>query len=45
MALKWKPKLTIDQSIDLTIEWYKAYQLKKDLYKLTKKQIEEYLKL
>ncbi len=43
--LNWKPKLSIDQSIDLSIQWYNAFRTKKNLYKLTNEQIEHYLNL
>ena len=43
--LKWKPKLTISNAIDLTIEWYLTFRKKKDLFLLSKKQIIKYLKI
>ena len=42
--LKWKPKLSAKQSIDLTCVWYKSYFEKKDMANITFKQIENYLK-
>ncbi len=36
--LGWKPTLTIDESIELTIEWYKRY-VNEDVYKLCVEQI------
>ncbi len=43
--LSWKPRLTINDSVDLTIQWYKSFRNKKDLYKLTNQQIKNYLSL
>jgi CDP-glucose 4,6-dehydratase len=42
--LNWKPRLSINQSVELTIDWYKAFKLKKNLIKLTTHQIKSYLK-
>ena len=42
--IKWKPKLNFDDTIRLTVEWYKSYYNKKNLEKITKKQIEFFLK-
>lgn len=39
--LGWKPTLTIEQSIELTVEWYKKYQ-KENVYKLCVEQIEKF---
>ncbi len=39
--LGWKPKLTIDQAIEYTINWYKNYQ-NIDVMELCNKQIREY---
>lgn len=41
--IKWKPKLTIKQSIRLTVEWYNCFKFKKNLLKLTTQQIKNYL--
>tara|TARA_Y100000294_G_scaffold152735_1_gene151210 strand:- start:3747 stop:4841 length:1095 start_codon:yes stop_codon:yes gene_type:complete len=43
-ALKWHPMLSIEQAVDLTVEWHKAFKKKKDLLKITKIQISDYLK-
>ncbi|WP_432665327.1 CDP-glucose 4,6-dehydratase [Wukongibacter baidiensis] len=40
--LGWYPKLDIEQTIDLTVDWYKNYK-KADLYDLCKKQINNYM--
>tara|TARA_B110000037_G_scaffold222593_1_gene298196 strand:+ start:635 stop:1726 length:1092 start_codon:yes stop_codon:yes gene_type:complete len=41
--LKWKPKLSIQESINLTINWYQGFKTKKNLFNLTNDQIEYYL--
>lgn len=41
--LNWRPKLNLDESIRLTIEWYQAFKDKEDLTKVTARQIEFYL--
>ena len=43
--LLWKPKLSIDNAVELTIDWYIAFKTKKNLFNLTKKQIQNYLDL
>ncbi len=42
--LGWKPTLTIDESIELTTEWYKRY-LNEDVYKLCVEQINKFSEL
>lgn len=42
--LGWKPTLTIDESIELTTEWYKRY-LNEDVYQLCVEQINKFSKL
>lgn len=42
--LGWKPTLTINESIELTTEWYKRYK-NEDVYQLCVKQINEFSKL
>lgn len=39
--LGWKPTLTIEQSIELTVDWYKRYT-NEDVYKLCVEQIEKF---
>ena len=39
--LGWKPTLTIEQSIELTVDWYKRY-MSEDVYELCRKQIERF---
>ncbi len=40
--LKWKPKLDIDNSLNLTLEWYKTFFSKKNIVKISYKQIKNY---
>ena len=42
--LKWQPKLTLKETINLTIDWYLSYLDKKNMSKFTKSQIEFFLK-
>jgi CDP-glucose 4,6-dehydratase len=41
--LKWKPYLSIDKSVNLTVKWYSAFRENKDLLLLTKNQIKDYI--
>ena len=42
--LSWKPKLSIYESINLTVKWYKETLIyKKSPYLVTKNQIKEFL--
>ena len=44
--LSWKPKLSIFDSINFTVEWYKQTLIhKKNPYTVTKNQIKEFLNL
>jgi CDP-glucose 4,6-dehydratase len=40
--LKWKPKLSIDTAVKLTVEWYLSFKTKKNLLKITENQIKKY---
>lgn len=40
--LGWKPRLTIDQTVELTVDWYKRYK-ETDVYDLCKSEIDKYL--
>lgn len=42
--LGWKPTLTIDESIELTTEWYKRY-INEDVYQLCVEQINKFSEL
>ena len=41
--LKWKPKLSLRETLDLTVSWYKFYYQKKNLHELTKMQINYFM--
>ena len=41
--LFWKPRLSINDSVQMTIDWYKSFKTKKNLLELTKSQIQNYL--
>lgn len=43
--LKWRPRLSILNSVELTYEWYAAFKKKKNLLRLTNNQIKYYLDL
>ena len=40
--LNWQPRLTLNECVKFTSDWYKNYFLKNDLEVFTNKQIEEY---
>ena len=42
--LKWKPFLTIKESVHLTTNWYEAFTNKKDLLAISKSQVLNYIK-
>ena len=41
--LGWSPKLSLDEAVSFTAEWYRAFKDKQDLIELTGKQIKFYL--
>jgi len=41
--LNWQPRMTIDQTLNMTVDWYKRYT-SEDVYELCVEQIELYLK-
>tara|TARA_B100001248_G_scaffold259641_1_gene246059 strand:- start:2408 stop:3475 length:1068 start_codon:yes stop_codon:yes gene_type:complete len=43
--LKWKPFLNIDQTLELTANWYLSYKQKKDLFLVSSDQIKYFTKL
>ena len=43
--LKWKPVMTIDQTLAFTADWYLAYKDKEDMYQFTINQIRKFMKL
>jgi CDP-glucose 4,6-dehydratase len=42
--LGWEPKMNLDQTIDLTVEWYKKYN-SENTYQLCVNQINKYFSL
>ncbi len=42
--LNWSPSLSIENAVNLTVEWYRAFKKKQDLLYLTKIQILNYFK-
>ena len=40
--LKWEPILNFEETIELTVNWYKKYYSGNDIYDFTLSQIEEY---
>lgn len=45
LNLGWKPKLTLEETLNWIIEWYKCYHEKGDIFKITSKQIARYQSL
>lgn len=43
--LGWHPKLNIQQSLEWTVQWYRAYQCKADMHDATMRQINLYHQL
>lgn len=41
--IRWEPRMNIDQTVALTVNWYKNYQVI-DVYSICKCQIEEFVK-
>jgi len=41
--LNWSPNLTINNSVDLTVEWYRAFKKRKNLLSVTKSQVKKYI--
>ena len=42
-VLKWKPHLSIDEAVNLTVNWYLAFKKNKNLLLLTRNQIKNYI--
>jgi CDP-glucose 4,6-dehydratase len=40
--LGWRPRLSVEQALNMTIEWTKAYKNKENMLKVCKEQIREY---
>jgi CDP-glucose 4,6-dehydratase len=41
--LGWKPKWDLTQTLNKTVDWYKAYAEGRDMYALSEKQISDYI--
>ena len=41
--LNWQPKLSLDQTINFTVDWYKKYFEKKNMQSVTSDQINKYI--
>jgi CDP-glucose 4,6-dehydratase len=42
--ISWRPKLNFNDTMKLTVDWYKSFYKKENLESITKKQIEFFLK-
>lgn len=42
--LGWEPRLNIDQTVELTVEWYKRYKTE-NVFELCVEQIENYTEI
>jgi len=42
--LGWKPKLTVEESVVWTLDWYKQYLTEKNMYIFCKEQIQDYMR-
>jgi len=40
--LEWQPRWSLDQGLDATVEWYRAFQAGADMHELTMRQIGAY---
>jgi CDP-glucose 4,6-dehydratase len=40
--LKWSPKLSLDEAVKITVQWYRGFKDKKNLTELTGNQIDFY---
>ena len=40
--LNWKTKMNLEQALGWTIDWYKQYEQKNDMRKITEKQIDDF---
>jgi CDP-glucose 4,6-dehydratase len=45
LATGWRPLLRVDQAVDWTIEWYRAWHGKRDVKALAHEQIDRYARL
>lgn len=44
-TLRWSPKLHLDQALEWTLDWYKAYSRNESMRSFTESQIQHYLKI
>ncbi|MFA5161961.1 MAG: CDP-glucose 4,6-dehydratase [Elusimicrobiales bacterium] len=44
LKLDWRPKWTLEKTLDKIVEWYKASGEGKDMLEITNRQLEEYLR-
>jgi len=42
--LNWRPKWTVERTIEAIVEWYKAYECNDDMMQACYKQVEDYFK-
>ena len=42
--LHWRPTLTLDETIDFTVQWYKKFTKKENLYEFAVNQVTDYTK-
>ena len=42
-TFNWQPKWNVEKAVEKTVEWYKAFDNREDMIKLTNKQIQDYL--
>ena len=45
LELKWKPRLTVNQALSFTFDWYKEFNLKKNISNFSIDQIEKFSNL
>ncbi len=43
VELGWRPRLTIEAAVALTVEWYRAYREHADMRAFSERQIEHYV--
>ena len=43
--LNWKPQMSLQQSLDLIIEWHRSYKKNEDMRQLTLQQMRHYQEL
>jgi CDP-glucose 4,6-dehydratase len=43
--LSWKPTLNFQETVQLTVDWYRKYYDQKEVFNITYKQIEDYIHL